>query len=72
LDLGQNEQFQLHHSYANNILQLLPPSAAKAREYLLGLAERRNVYDQLLAAFVALLTIPSHGRFGTAISLRHL
>jgi hypothetical protein len=68
--LNHKEQFQLRHScHTSDLSQLTPPSAAQAREYLINFANRHDAYDQLLAAFAASLTIPSRGRFGTAVSL---
>jgi hypothetical protein len=68
--LDRKEQFQLRHScHTSDLSQLSPPSAAQAREYLINFANRHDAVDQLLAAFAASLTIPSHGRFGTAVCL---
>lgn len=68
--LGNDSQFKICYSnIASNRPQISPPSSAQAREYLISFAERHNAHDQLLAAFAASLTIPPHGRFGTAVSL---
>ncbi|KAF2181183.1 hypothetical protein K469DRAFT_671232 [Zopfia rhizophila CBS 207.26] len=45
------------------------PSSIKAWEYLCKFAKMHHVYDQLLAAFVAALTLPRQGRFGARIVL---
>lgn len=68
--LNQEEQIQIRHSLlTSDSSQLSPPSASQAREYLMSFAKRYNAYDQLLTAFAVSLTVPSHGRFGSAIYL---
>jgi hypothetical protein len=46
-----------------------PPSSGEAQQYLCNFARLHNAYDQLIAAFVAALTIPSHLRFGAPVTL---
>lgn len=46
-----------------------PPNSIKAREYLYKFAKVHYIYDQLLAAFIAALTLPRQGRFGARIIL---
>ncbi|EFE44572.1 hypothetical protein TRV_00638 [Trichophyton verrucosum HKI 0517] len=46
-----------------------PPSSAQAQSYLLRVAEMHDIFDQLLAAFTAVLTIPYHMRFGAPVNL---
>ncbi|PYI31171.1 hypothetical protein BP00DRAFT_301121, partial [Aspergillus indologenus CBS 114.80] len=46
-----------------------PPSSAEAQKYLLKFARSRHCFDQLIAAFVVTLTIPSHSRFGASVIL---
>jgi hypothetical protein len=68
--LNNKEHFQLRYNcFTDNSSPLSPPSAAQAQEYLVNFAERHDACDQLIPAFAASLTIPSHGRFGTAVCL---
>ncbi|WEW58754.1 hypothetical protein PRK78_004222 [Emydomyces testavorans] len=46
---------------------LEPPSSTQAQSYLLRLAQMHNAVDQLIAAFMATLTIPRRQRFGAPI-----
>ncbi|KAH0830078.1 hypothetical protein FOPE_10333 [Fonsecaea pedrosoi] len=46
-----------------------PPASELAQHYLYKFAKLHNAHDQLLAAFVAALTIPEQGRFGAPITL---
>lgn len=46
-----------------------PPSSAIAQEYLYKLARHHNAVDQLICAFAATLTLPTHNRFGSRITL---
>jgi hypothetical protein len=46
-----------------------PPSSGEAQQYLSNFARFHNAYDQLVAAFVASLTIPSQLRFGAPVTL---
>ncbi|OAL72543.1 hypothetical protein A7D00_3545 [Trichophyton violaceum] len=46
-----------------------PPSSAQAQSYLFRMAEMHDIFDQLLAAFAAVLTIPYHMRFGAPVNL---
>lgn len=46
-----------------------PPSSAQAQSYLFRLAGMHDIFDQLLAAFAAVLTIPYHMRFGAPVKL---
>ncbi|PGH14673.1 hypothetical protein AJ80_05854 [Polytolypa hystricis UAMH7299] len=48
---------------------LEPPSSTQAQNYLLRLAQMHDAVDQLIAAFVATLTIPRHQRFGAPVKL---
>jgi hypothetical protein len=46
-----------------------PPSSGEAHQYLLKFAILHHAVDQLVAAFAASLTLPSHLRFGAPIVL---
>lgn len=46
-----------------------PPSAADAHEYLCNFAQLHDAFDQLIGAFAAAITLPSHNRFGASITL---
>ncbi|KIW76721.1 hypothetical protein Z517_09165 [Fonsecaea pedrosoi CBS 271.37] len=46
-----------------------PPASEQAQHYLCKFTKLHNAHDQLLAAFVAALTIPEQGRFGAPITL---
>lgn len=46
-----------------------PPSSAEARNFLCRFARLHDAFDQLIAAFTAALTLPSHIRFGARIVL---
>jgi hypothetical protein len=62
--------FTIHHNCSTTTSSSYsPPTTMQARKYLINFAERYNAYDQLLAAFVASLTILKHGRFGASVSL---
>ncbi|EFQ99460.1 hypothetical protein MGYG_02471 [Nannizzia gypsea CBS 118893] len=59
--LKYGEPFTLLHDNPELCLssEVDPPSSALAQGYLIRLAEMHDVFDQLLAAFTAALTIPS-------------
>ncbi|PWY74345.1 hypothetical protein BO70DRAFT_258581, partial [Aspergillus heteromorphus CBS 117.55] len=46
-----------------------PPSSATALAYLCNFALSHDAFDQLLAAFTAIMTFPPHARFGAPIRL---
>ncbi|KAK2877793.1 hypothetical protein FQN49_001191 [Arthroderma sp. PD_2] len=71
--LDDNEAFVIlqngpAHSFDSSSLSG-PPSSTEAQHYLEKFACLHNAYDQLLAGFVAALTIPSHLQFGAPVIL---
>ncbi|KAE8148991.1 hypothetical protein BDV25DRAFT_157179 [Aspergillus avenaceus] len=63
--------FILHHSaqLESSGCTVEPPSSSKALEYLCNLARFYNAFDQLVTALAATITLPSHNRFGSSITL---
>ncbi|KAJ5112940.1 hypothetical protein N7456_001474 [Penicillium angulare] len=45
------------------------PSSAEALEYLYNMARKHDVFDQLICAFAATMTLPSHNRFVAPVTL---
>ena len=62
-------------SILHNVLEstsdcsLEPPSSTQAQSYLFRLAQMHDAVDQLIAAFMATLTLPRHHRFGAPVRL---
>lgn len=46
-----------------------PPSSVEAQKYLYNLARQHDIFDQLICAFAAVLTLPTHNRFGASVTL---
>lgn len=71
--LNHDERFHLCYEVATSSLLTAscptPPTSNEAHQYLYNFAKLHNAYDQLLAAFIATLTIPEHGRFGAPPTL---
>ncbi|RAH70210.1 uncharacterized protein BO66DRAFT_91606 [Aspergillus aculeatinus CBS 121060] len=63
--------FTLLHSRTRSPIpsDLTPPSSVEAQAYLVSFARSHGCLDQLLAAFAAAITLPSHLRFGAPITL---
>lgn len=69
--LNHNEKFsiRLDRPAGQQPCLVHPPSSGQAHQYLCNFARFYNVYDQLIAAFLACLTIPGHLRFGAPVTL---
>ena len=69
--LNHKARFNIQYEGASRLSQDVthPPSSGEAQKYLCNFARLHNAYDQLVAAFVAALTIPSHLRFGAPVTL---
>lgn len=66
-----NSPFRLHHCAQNlsSISAVDAPSSAEAQGYLFNFARFHDAFDQLIVAFAAAITLPSHNRFGSSIVL---
>ncbi|KAM5470373.1 hypothetical protein MferCBS49748_002546 [Microsporum ferrugineum] len=69
--LKDDEFFTIQHDKLtfNLSSNINPPSSNQALSYLLKFAQVHNIFDQLLTAFMAALTIPNHIRFGAPVTL---
>ncbi|KAF2245052.1 hypothetical protein BU26DRAFT_490162 [Trematosphaeria pertusa] len=69
--LNQRERFNIRYEGTPHLSPDVshPPSSTEAQQYLCNFAKLHDAYDQLIAAFVASLTIPSHLRFGAPVTL---
>lgn len=72
--LNGSEQFQILYDQADepseaSFVSACPPSSAQALQYLHDFARVHNAYDQLLAAFAAVLTVPQGNRLGIPVVL---
>ena len=69
--LHSDERFQVHHDrlLSSSSTSACPPSSTLAQQYLYNFAKLHNAYDQLLAGFIATLTLPREARFCAPITL---
>ncbi|EXJ90332.1 hypothetical protein A1O1_03431 [Capronia coronata CBS 617.96] len=70
--LDDREQFKIHLDQPVDLsafASACPPSSAQALQYLHDFARLHNVYDRLLAALTATLTIPEEKRHGVPVVL---
>ena len=69
--LNQEQHFEIAHPSEVVDEDARPPTSTEAQQYLCAFAKENGVYDQLLVALAASLTLPPQGRFGAPIELPH-